>query len=57
LFNTFGFVIKSRFGFYWPFVLECLDFFSNFVGRFCPFFGQDLAFFSKLNLETLWLCT
>jgi len=30
-----------------------LAFFSNFVGRFWPFFTEGLAFFEKINLATL----
>jgi len=33
--------------------MECLAFFSNFVGHFWPFFTEGLAFFEKINLATL----
>jgi len=38
---------------FWPFLIECLAFFSNFVGRFWPFFTEGLASFEKINLATL----
>jgi len=38
---------------FWPFLTECLAFFSNFVGCFWPFFTEGLAFFEKINLATL----
>jgi len=38
---------------FWPFLIECLAFFSNFVGRFWPFLTEGLAFYEKLNLATL----
>jgi len=39
---------------FWPFLIECLAFFSNFVGRFWDFFTEGLAFFEKINLATLF---
>jgi len=38
---------------YWPFLIECLAFFNNFVGRFWSFFMESLAFYEKINLATL----
>jgi len=38
---------------FWPFLMECLAFFSNFVGRFWPFLTEGLAFFEKINLAIL----
>ena len=38
---------------FWPFLIECLAFFSNFVGRFWPFFTEGFVFFEKINLATL----
>jgi len=38
---------------FWPFLIEGLTFFRNFVGRFWPFFTEGLAFFEKINLTTL----
>jgi len=40
-------------GLFWPFLIECLAFFSNIVGRFWPFFTEGLAFFEKINLAAL----
>ena len=38
---------------FWPFSIECLAFFSNFVGRFWPFFTEGFVFFEKINLAGL----
>ena len=38
---------------FWQFLIECLAFFSNFVGRFWPFLTEGLAFFENINLATM----
>jgi len=38
---------------FWPFFIECLPFFTNFVGRFGLFLLKLWPFFEKTNLETL----
>jgi len=35
-----------------PFLIECLSFFSNFIGHFWPFFTEGLTFFEKMDLAT-----
>jgi len=37
LFNNLA-LLREEFDIFWPFLLECLAFFRNFVGRFWPFF-------------------
>ena len=44
---------SEGFGFFLAFFDRVLAFFSNFVGRFWPFFTEGLAFFEKINLATL----
>jgi len=39
---------------FWPFSIESLAFFINFVGRFWPFFTEGLALSEKINLATLF---
>jgi len=38
---------------FWPFLIECLTSFSNFVSRFWPFFTEGLTYFEKIILATL----
>ena len=39
---------------FWPFSIESLSFFINFVGRFWPFLTEGLAFSEKRSLATLF---
>jgi len=43
----------ERFGSVLAFLMECLAFFSDVVGRFWPFFTGGLAFFENINMTTL----
>ena len=51
LLNNFGFV-KSRFVFFWPFLIECFKGWP-FSAILLAFFTEGLTFFVKINLVTL----